>query len=208
MRHPLSPAAGLLALVLAAGCGSKQPPSPVVLSPEEREKLNAPTERVENPSYALWGPFPVGTTVTQTTTTDSPKSPGRTVTTIVYRLTERTDERVVVERQATTEYHDGRVDKNPPAADRVPRWVPLPAGVKRGEWGKATGKVEEEEVTVLGKAYKAHKAESKGSTDAGELHQTVWMSADMPGGLVRSVSRVPKVDETTTIEVTAVTIPD
>lgn len=203
MRHPLPLACGLLALALA-GCWSKPEVSPVILSPEEQEKLNAPVEKVEHPTYKLWAKFPVGTTVTQTTTTDTPKSEGKTVTTIVYKLLERTDELVVVERQATTEFHGGRVEKNPPATDRAVRWIPLPGGVRKDELGPAGA---EEEVTVLGKAYKARKTESKGSTDAGELTQTVWTSDDMPGGLVRAVSRVPKVDETTTIEVTALEIP-
>lgn len=206
MRHPVPIACGLLALALA-GCGSKPDPSPVILSPEEQEKLTATTDKVEHPTYKLWAGFPAGTTVTQTTTTDTPKTEGKTVTTIVYKLVERTDEFVAVERQATTEYHGGRVEKNPPATDRSSRWVSLPGGVSKDDWGKAKGKVVEEEVTVLGKVYKARKSESKGSTDAGELTQTVWTSDDMPGGLVRSVSRVPKVDETTTIEVTALDIP-
>lgn len=206
MRKPFPFAAGLLALTLA-GCGTKNTPSPVILSPEEQQKLDAPVEKVEDLTYKQWGRFPVGTTLTRTMTTDSLMSEGKTVTTFVVKLTEKTDDYLVVETQATTEYHDGRVEKNPPATARSPRLTPLPEGVKKEEWGKPKGKLVEEEVTVLGKVYKARKSESKGSTDAGELRQTVWTSDDMPGGLVRSVSTVPKVDETTSIEVTALDIP-
>lgn len=44
-------------------------------------------------------------------------------------------------------------------------------------------------------------------TDAGALTSTTWVSAGMPSGLVKSVSVVPAVEETTTIEVTALVIP-
>ena len=62
-------------------------------------------------------------------------------------------------------------------------------------------------VTVAGKPYSTNRFESKGSTDAGELFQTVWTSDDMPGNLVKSIQLVPKVEETTTIEIVEVRIP-
>lgn len=208
MRRTYSLACGLLALAFAAGCGSKPTPSPVLLTPEEQAKLSAPAaEQVENPQYRNWAKFPVGTTLTRKMTTDSAKSEGMTVTTFTFKITEKTDEVVLVESQATTEYHGGRVEKNPPVTDRHPRQIALPDGIKKEDWGKPKGGVEEN-VTVLGRAYKARKTESKGSTDAGELTQTLWSSEDIPGGLVKSVQRVPKVDETTTIEVTELTIPN
>jgi hypothetical protein len=164
---------------------------------------------VDHPLYLQWGNFPIGTTVVRRTTTDSELTPGMTVTTIVHTLTEKDDKYIVVETQATTEYHDGRVEKNPPDVVRTPRKVALPNGVKREEWGKPKGQAAaEEEVTAAGKTYRARRFESKGSTDAGELYQTVWSADDMPGGLVKSVSKVPKVEETTTIEVTEVKVPE
>jgi hypothetical protein len=205
MRHPLPLAGGLLALALA-GCGPKPTPSPVLLSPEEEQKLAA-AETVDNPQYKQWAPFPVGTTLTRRMTTDSAKSEGMTVTTFVFKITEKTADAVVVESEATTEYHGGRVDKNPSVTNRYPRRVALPDGIQKEDWGKPNEKAEEEAVTVLGKTYKARKTTSKGSTDAGQLTQEVWSSDDMPGGLVKSVSTVPKVEETTTIEVVALSIP-
>jgi hypothetical protein len=207
MRHLLPLVCGSFALLVAAGCGSKPTPSPVLLTPEEQAKLSTPAaDKVDNPQYTQWGKFPVGTTLTRRMTTDSAKTEGQTVTTFTFKITEKTDEVVVIESQATTEYHGGRVEKNPPVTDRYPRQIALPEGVKKGEFGKPKGGTEES-VTVLGRAYKARKTESKGSTDAGELTQTVWASDDIPGGLVKSVQRVPKVEETTTIEITELTIP-
>ena len=63
------------------------------------------------------------------------------------------------------------------------------------------------DVEVLGKKYPCKWHKSSGTTDAGPLTTTTWVSVDMPGEIVKSVSLVPAVEETTTIEVTAVTIP-
>ena len=199
-----------LAVVLtAAGCGRS--PTPVAVAPA----LPAPpldpaaADVVENPSAKAWTSHPLGTTVTQRTTTDSARTPGMTVTTIVYVLKEKTDTHVAVESQATTEYHGGRVERNPPALGRMPKLIQLPDGVKKEDWGNPKGKHGggEEVIEVLGKKYPCKWHKSSATTDAGALTSTTWMSADMPGGLVKAVSLVPAVEETTTIEVTALTIP-
>jgi hypothetical protein len=201
-RTPL--ACGLVALLLA-GCGPK--PTPVQLSPEDQSKLAGPkAEMVENPQYRNWAKFPVGTAFTRKMTTDSAKSEGKTVTTFKFKITEKSDELVVVESEATTEYHGGRVEKNPPVIDRHPRQVALPDGAKKDEWGKPKGGVEEE-VTLLGQKYKARKSESSGSTDAGKYVQKVWMSEEIPGGLLKSETVVAAAEETTTIEIVELVIP-
>ncbi len=206
MRSTLPLACGFFVLAFVAGCGCKPTPSPVVLTPEEQQKLAGPkAEMVENPQYRNWAKFPVGTTLTRKMTTDSAKSEGMTVTTFTFKITEKTDDAVVVESVATTEYHGGRVEKNPVVTDRHPRQVALPDGAKKDEWGKPKGT--DDTVTVLGKAYKSRKSESTGSTDAGKYVQKVWMSEDIPGGLLKSLTVVAAAEETTTIEVTELTIP-
>jgi hypothetical protein len=166
-------------------------------------------ELVEHPSYKLWGTFSVGTSVTQRTITDSKKSAGHTETTIVYTLKEKADDFVVVESQASTKYADGRAETNPPSATRTPRFIALPPGVKREDWGKTSDKGArgEETLKLFAREFKCEWTESKGSTDAGAYVQKVWTSTTMPGGLVKSVTEVKAVEETTTIEVTALTIP-
>ena len=207
MRPTLPLACGLFALSLAAGCGPKPTPSPLILTPEEQAKMAGPkAEMVDNPQYLNWGQFPVGTALTRKMTTDSAKSEGKTVTTFKFRITEKTDDVVVVESEATTEYHGGRVEKNPPVIDRHPRQVALPEGAKKGEWGKAKGGTQEE-VTLLGKKYQARRFETTGSTDAGKSVQQVWSSDQIPGSLVKSLTVVAAVEETTTIEVVELTIP-
>ncbi|MCS6863895.1 MAG: hypothetical protein RMJ56_02320 [Gemmataceae bacterium] len=169
-----------------------------------------PREMVEHPTYKLWGHFPVGTRVALKTTTDSRLTPGQTVTTIVYTLREKTDDHIVVESQATTLYHGGRVEKNPPTSVRTQRLIALPPDMKKEDWGKAPPGQEsaEEEITVLGKTYKCLKKKTRSSTDAGEMITTTWTSPEMPGGLVQSIAEVQAVQEVTTIEVTEVEIPE
>lgn len=206
----------LFALALAPiGCGSKSDPVPngAIALPDSDPRAAVPKpptgEPVEHPSYKPWGAFPAGTSVTQRTITDSKKAAGHTETTIVYTLKEKGDDFVVVESQATTKYADGRTETNPPSALRTPRFIALPPGIKREDWGKPSGKGASgaEALKVLNREFKCQWTESKGSTDAGAYVQKVWTSADMPGGLVKSVTEIKEVEETTTIEVTALTIP-
>jgi hypothetical protein len=206
----------LFALALATGCGAKSDSAPnpaIALSDSDpRVALQPPKppagEPVEHPSYKPWGKFPVGTSVTVRTITDSTKNAGHTETSIVYTLKDKGADFVVVESQATTKYADGRVEKNPPASTRTPRLIALPPGVKREDWGKPpAGETGTEVLKVLNREFKTTWYKSTGTTDAGAYTQQVWSSDDMPGGLVKSVTEVKAVEETTTLEVVALTIP-
>jgi hypothetical protein len=164
-------------------------------------------EIAEHPTYRQWKAFPVGTSLTQQTTTDSAKTPGKTVTVIRTTLKEKGADFLVLESQSTTTYGDGRKNEVPAVASRIPSEVRLPEGMSAATWGKPKGKVQEEEVTMAGKKYRTRKYDSRGSTDAGELLQTVWTCDEIPGGLVKSMTLVPAVEETTVIEITEVKIP-
>jgi len=198
-----------------ASCDSKiETPFDKAASRDSDSHTNVPSpssqrEMVEHPTYKLWGHFPVGTRVALKTVTDSRLTPGQTVTTIVYTLREKTDDHIVVESQATTVYHSGRVEKNPPTSVRTQRLIALPPDMKKEDWGKPAKGQEsgEEEITVLGKTYKCRWNKTRSSTDAGEMITTTWTSSEMPGGLVRSVAEVQAVEEVTTIEVTELEIP-
>ncbi len=203
----LTRAAILGVSLFAAGCGSRPAPAVAPALPPAPPLDPTAADVVENSQYRDWSAFPVGTTLTQRTTTDSLKTPGMTVTTIIYTLKEKADSHLVVEWQASTEYHGGRVDRNPPVTERRPRWVKLAEGVKKEEYGKPAGKGETAEMTMAGIKCRCSVHKSSSRTDAGAMTTTTWSSADMPGGLVKAVSLVPAVEETTTIEVTALVIP-
>jgi len=205
--------------LLLAGCGTSDRRG-VAISQEKQSNqggkaanrddlssLMPKGELVEHPTYRQWKAFPEGTTVTRKTTTDSELTPGMTVTVLVTSLKQKTDDFLVLESQSTTTYADGRVNEHKPVESKIPRKIRLPEGMSAENWGKPQGTLVEEEVEAAGKKYRARKTESKGTTDAGDLYQTVWSSDEMPGGLVKSVSKVPAVKETTIIEITEVKVP-
>jgi hypothetical protein len=198
-------------LPAAAGCGSKGETAGAAPPAAVAEHTGPPPagERVENPTYKLWANFPAGTSVTQRTTTENENNTQKTVTTITYTLREKTDDRVVVESRATTVHYTGRVEENPPAAVTTRRYLTLPPGAGKEDWGKPPAGQEEGEevVTAAGKEYKARWYKSQDTTDAGPLYAQTWTSADIPGGLVKSVSKVPAKQATITVEVTHVHIP-
>ena len=195
-----------MCLLAQLGCGSNAGDSKF---PTVEISLPDPARMVDHPSYKHWGHFPVGTTITQKTTTDSAKTPGMTVTTIVYVLTEKSDDHIVVTTQAKTEYHGGRVENNPTASVRTPRLIQLPDGVKKEDWAKPNAKGDQgtETLKIAGKEYCTVVHKSGGTTDAGQIALSTWTSEDMPGGLVKSISVVAAVEETTTIEVVEVKVP-
>ncbi len=206
MRRFLAPA--LFFITIFAGCGPQAPKAAPGLPSGEPMPIPS-SEMVEHPTYKLWANFKPGASVTTRMTTDSEKTPGKTVTTISYKLTEKTDEHIVVEWQAKTEYHGGRIENNPPSTTKTKRFLPLPDGADKETWGKPKSKRDggEEVLTVVGKPIRTTWFKSKGSTDVGAMETTTWQSDDVPGGLVKSVSLVPAVEETTTIEIIEMLIP-
>lgn len=143
--------------------------------------------------------------VHRTTTENENNKTEKTVTTIVYALKQKTDDFIVVESQATTVHYTGRVETNPPSETKTRKTFSLPPGAKRPEPKKAEEGTEE--LTVAGKRYKATWTREKSSTEAGDLFAQTWSSAEIPGGLLKSVSKVPSKKATITVEVTEVVIP-
>ena len=120
----------LVALAFAVavfGCGRPAANPVPALSPAPALDPAAP-DVAESTQYRDWANFPVGTVLTQRTTTDSAKTPGQTLTTITFALMEMSDTALVVQWQATTEYHGGRGDKKPPVTGRRARFIKLAAG--------------------------------------------------------------------------------
>src|SRR5262249_11814341 len=176
----------LFAAVAVAGCGQSDAGSRDVVPDETAPLEAAPVgELVESPSYKLWARFPVGTSVTQRTTTENARFKGKTVTTIVYTVKENDEAHVTIETQATTVRHHGVVEKNPASVVSYKKLVPLPAGFKKEDWGKPGKGAEagEEEVTVLGTAYKARRVKRKGRSDTGQETTQTRTSHDIAGAL-------------------------
>jgi len=212
-----------LAVLLASGCGSGKTAAPIPSvrpdSPDERSELEkepdsgrlptAAREQVENPQYGSWAGFRPGTMAVLRSVTETAGNPAVTMTTKTYRLSEVTPNYAVVDVTVRTKRYDGAEIDNPPERFTFPRLMPLPPGVTKANFGKPVGALAggEESVMAGGKVYPAMWHEGKDRNEAGEVFVKVWMSATVPGRLVKSVSRIPAIGKTTTTELVEVRLP-
>jgi hypothetical protein len=210
----------LFVLSPSAGCGpgsaGRSPPSGGV-DHDGREELEADRaelhttaqrETFENPEYASWAKFKVGTTVVLRSVTETAGIAGKTVTTTRHTLTELTGEYAVVEAQSSTTRYDGVTTDNPPDAVKYARRIPLPPGVAKEDFGKPPRGAEqgEENIIAAGVTHHAKWQTGKDRNEAGEVFTKVWSADGVPGRLVKSVTRTPAIGKTTTVEATEVII--
>jgi hypothetical protein len=193
-----------LAAVLALGCGSS-PTLPAPTTPPDHVVVVPAGPTMENPQYANWARFPVGTRATQKSVTTT--EPNQTVTTTTYTLVEKKDDVLVVEMKAFTKRWDGIEIDNPPEKLRVVKTIAVPPGYEPGRKPKGVIEEGEETITVSGKEYKTKWYKGKDSVEGGAVVTQNWSSDDAPGGLVKSVVSIPKQKQTTVIELVAVKLP-
>jgi hypothetical protein len=206
-------------LLLAAGCDSRKadPAAQATRLADgtgdrtgsDRPAVTFSGETVENPQYRSWAAFKPGTTVTRRTTTEATGGEGKTLTTTTDTLLEVTDAFVKIRTQSHSRRYDGYETRNPPDEYKLARLIPLPPGVSKEQFGKPAGGGEqgEETVTVAGKEYRTRWHKGKDRNEAGEVEVRVWSSDEVPGGLVKSVTRIPAIGKTTTIELVEVKAP-
>jgi hypothetical protein len=211
------------ALMVAPGCGADKSAAPVqIVQPAEGDERGAleqekapdaapagPRDQVENPQYASWAAFSPGTKVVLRSVTGTAGNSAVTTTTKTYRLVELTPDRAVVDVTVRTKRYDGASIDNPPEKFTFPKLMPLPPGVAKADFGKpVTAQARgQESVTVGDKAYSTTWHEGKDRNEAGEVFVKVWTSPAVPGGLVKSVSRIPAIGKSTTIELAEVVLP-
>lgn len=187
------------AIALLAGCS--QPSAPI---PPARTAATpaVPTETIDHPEFANWSRFQPGTVVVRRSVAERD---GRRTTSIeTLKLVERTGEKLVVERQNTTERDDGYKKVNPADRRTIHRQFGVPAGMSADDFRKPALKATlagEEAVTVLGKEYRAKVYKWTDGTEAGPMAVTVWQVDDLPGRIARQVMTVESLKTTTTEEV-------
>lgn len=192
-----------LALVapLAVGCNVGGNDTTVVEAAPAVE-TGEPREQVENPQYTSWAKFPPGTVAVHKTVIRGDGSDAATVMTTTYTLLEITPERAVVQMQVSTKRYDGFEANDRPEKFTHPKMLVLPPGMKKDRAGKPTGVIDdgEESITVAGKEYRAKWYKGKDRNEGGEMFTQVWSSPEVPGGLLKSVTRTPAIGKSTTIE--------
>src|SRR5262245_31732877 len=196
------PAVAVLA-VLVVGCEDLRPAGVPAPAAQFTVETTEPRETIANPQYRDWASFPNGTSVVHRTVTRVDNAEGETITTTTYVLVGITPDEVAVQIKTATRRYDGFETSNPPSKFLYPKRLPLPPG-RRATESKDQG---EETLRVGDKDYRTKWYKSKDRDEAGEVFVQVWSSADVPGGLVKSVLRTPAIGKTTTTELLEVRIP-
>lgn len=166
-------------------------------------------EEAEHPLYASWAKSPAGTVVVVREVTEGREAGGpRLVVTKRRVLRSIDDRRAVVEETVETETPEG-TSRTGPRESVIRRTFPLPPGVDRSRLGRpqqfeTRG---EERVEAAGRTFRAEWFDTKGQTEAGPSRIRAWYADDVPGLLVKSVTRVPDAGKTTTATVVAIEAP-
>lgn len=157
-------------------------------------------EDVENPTYTNWAKHGVGTTVTVRSVVrfKDQKTESTTKTTL-----KRKDEKSLTLESVTTSDATGQVVKNDPVEQIVKRSFPLFPGVDRTKIGRPQGIMEQgvEKVEILGKVYDAEWYVTKATTEAGPSRTRTWISMEMPGQILKSITEVESAGKKVTDEV-------
>ncbi len=166
------------------GCGqaeSKKVGSPGGPLPPPPDTANLPSAK--SVRYANWAKFDLGSGQKRLRTVTKPE--GWVKETHTQILKEKTPEKVVVETQITVEWSTGQKNVNPPIPMDFPASFKVPQGLTAEAMEAPSLKAKkgaEEEITVLGKKYKALTYEWSDSTDGGgPVKNKVWYSDDIPG---------------------------
>lgn len=143
---------------------------------QEKKPDDKKAERVENPEYKWWSSFKAGTSVVMTTTLGTGTLFPMTVTT---KLVEVKDDKVVVQM------------KEPATKRDIPKHLdnPMPGFDPKSGEPDGTTEVGKEKVKIGGTEYQCKwfkfKQKQKTATGEEELEGQVWMSDEVPGGMVK-----------------------
>lgn len=156
-------------------------------------------EEVESPIFKSWARNKPGASITLRTSTDS--ASGKIESTTRDTLVKVDREMAIVER-VYLDAATGKADADSAQELKFRRMFPVLPGVKKEDIGKPSGSIArgEEAIEVAGKEYKAQWYDTKGTTEAGESITRTWMSEEVPGLVLKAVTRVPKTKKVTTIE--------
>jgi hypothetical protein len=168
--------------------------------------LAATAEEVEHPTYKSWARHPIGTSVTVRTVTACPTSTITTTTTTT--LLELGEKKAVLGTRRVSDATGTLVEGRPEKQDQA-RMFPLFPGVKKEDIGKPYKAIAqgEETLSLAGREIKTFWYDTKGRGDAGEMSTRTWLSDDVPGRVVRAVTKIPKAETTVTVELTELKAP-
>lgn len=165
-------------------------------------------DQVEHPAWVNWSKFPVGTRVTMRSVTKIKGMVSSTVETTTI-LTQKNDKAVVIRKSFAVA---GEPKPNPDdyVETTIKRYFPLLPGADPSKVGKpaAVAEAGAAKIDLLGKTYEAEWYESRATTEAGPATTRTWISHEMPGQIVRSVTEVKAAGKSTVEEVVAIDLPE
>jgi hypothetical protein len=167
----------------------------------------AAAEEVDHPAYLSWAQRPVGTAVTLRSLTVCGSNTITTTTTTT--LKQLKPDRAVLEIRRKSDATGTRVE-NAPEIYEQRRKFPLFPGVRKEDIGKPLKPIEQgaETLKLAGQEFKTVWFDSRTKGDGGlDWHIRTWMSEDVPGRLVKSVTRIPEAATTITVELIALSSP-
>ena len=162
--------------------------------------FHAIAEDVENPTYTNWAKFAIGTTVTNKAVTMQNGARVETFTTTI--LVSKTEKELVVSSQISSD-GTGKKIQNDVNLMKVNRLFPLLPGVDKTRIGRPQGAKEQgfETIEVLGKKYQAEWYLTEASTEAGPSFTKTWISMEMPGQVLKSVTEVKAAQKKVNLDV-------
>ena len=154
-------------------------------------------KKLDNPEFAVWAKQKVGTTVVMKMVSST--AGVKSETTMSTKLLELKDDKAVVETETVSKIN-GMEFKAPGQKRDVPKTVEVPAtaGGDKAAAVKPPGTVEEgtETLKVGGTEYKCKWYKTKTEIMGIKSEGQVWMCEDVPGMMVKMVSKADKAETT------------
>ena len=168
---------------------------------------SARSEEVDHPSYTSWVGQPIGTVIKERSETDTHGHILTTTTTTT--LKEMKPDKAIFTVQRVSNATGSEVESAPEPYELI-RKFPLFPGVKRENIGKPTDAVATgaETLELAGRTIPAVWFDTKTKGDGGlDVITRTWMADNVPGRLLKSVTRIPKAKTIITVELTVWTRP-
>ncbi len=154
-------------------------------------------DMVDNPSYAAWSKFKIGTELKYKQVSEVANM--KTESEITYKLVELTPEKAVVEMGGASVVAGNKMELPPTRMDHSAKVENTKVDPKMAELLKADAKTSEEQVTVPAGTFKCKVVDTKVNQQGSEVSSKIWASDEVPGSLVKMVTvmTAPMKSETT-----------
>ena len=152
---------------------------------------------VNNPVYTNWSGFPVGTMARYEQTTRA--GTFEEVRVLTYELKEKSAEKLTVE--ITTFVAKDGEESATSRTQTAKRYFRLPEGTSKEEFGSRKNALSggAETVELIDRKFDTKWIVSQVKVEAGTTESRIWCCPDVPGGLVKSVSKTPATSSVTTV---------